>query len=388
MGIQGLKKLISDNAPGAFRDHQLESYFGRKVAIDASMHIYQFMAVVGRQGDQQLTDENGEVTSHLQGMMHRTTRLLEAGIKPVYVFDGKPPEMKSGELTKRSEARKDADQKLKEAKEAGDMVAVEKFSKRTMRVTKEHNEECKRLLRLMGVPILEAPCEAEAQCAELCKAGKVFTVATEDMDCLTFGTTRQSRHMMAPASQKKEIQEFVVEKVLEGMNVTMDQFIDICILCGCDYTSSIRGIGPKRALQLIREHGSLEKVIDQLDKKKYTVPEPFPYKEARELFKNPEVIPADQVPPFKWTNPDEEGLIAFMVDEKSFNLERIQAVIKKIKASKTKSQQGRLESFFGAVQYRSNTAKKQQDTKSKGLNPFGKSTGVTKKKKSSGIRLG
>jgi len=269
MGIKGLKKLIADHAPSAFRDHALESYFGRRIAVDASMHIYQFMAVVGRQGDQLLTNDAGEVTSHLLGMMYRTARLLESGVKPVYVFDGKPPQMKSDELAKRGAARHSANQQLKEAKERGDAEAIEKFSKRTIRVTREHNEECKRLLRLMGVPILEAPCEAEAQCAELCKGGKVYSVATEDMDCLTFGSTRQSRNMMAPQSQKKDIQEFDVAKVLEGLEVTMEQFVDICILCGCDYCGTIRGIGPKKSLDLIKKHGSIEKVIEALDTTKY-----------------------------------------------------------------------------------------------------------------------
>jgi len=383
-----LKKLISDNAPGSFRKHALESYFGRKVAVDASMHMYQFMAVVGRQGDQLLTDENGEVTSHLQGMMHRTARLLDAGIKPVYVFDGKPPEMKLGELTKRKASRQQAEQEVKAAKERGDDAAVEKMAKRTIRVTREQNEECKKLLRLMGVPILEAPCEAEAQCAELCKGGKVYTVATEDMDCLTFATTKQSRNMMAPASQKKEIEEFDVAKVIEGLEVSMDQFIDICILCGCDYCGSIKGIGPKRSLELIRKHGSIENVVTQLDPKKYTIPEPFPYKEARALFKQPDVIPAAEVPQFVWKAPDEEGMIQFMVTEKGFNEDRVKSVIKKVKESKKKSTQGRLESFFGAVQYRpaAKAVKKETKPKQKG-GLFGKSTGVTKKK-SSGIRLG
>ena len=358
----------------------MESYFGRKIAIDASMHIYQFMAVVGRQGDQLLTNDAGEVTSHLLGMLYRTSRLLEAGIKPVYVFDGKPPAMKGEELSRRSAARDSANQQLKEAKERGDAQAIEKFSKRTMRVTKEHNEECKRLLRLMGVPVIDAPCEAEAQCAELCKNGKVYSVATEDMDCLTFGTTKQSRNMMAPKSQKKDIQEFDVQKVIEGLEVSMDQFIDICILCGCDYCGSIRGIGPKKSLELIKKHGSIEKVIEALDKTKYTIPEPFPYDQARTLFKQPEVTPADQLPAFSWKSPDEEGLIAFLVQEKGFGQDRVESVIKKIKASRGKSTQGRLESFFGPVKYRAAEKKiAAKVSKSKQKGRHGKSIGIAKK---------
>lgn len=79
MGIHGLTKLLGDNAPKCIKEQNFNNYFGRKIAVDASMHIYQFLAVVGRQGDQLLSNEAGEVTSHLQGMFYRTARMLEAG---------------------------------------------------------------------------------------------------------------------------------------------------------------------------------------------------------------------------------------------------------------------------------------------------------------------
>ena len=155
MGIKGLTKLISEQAPDAMKESALESFVGRKVAFDASMHIYQFLAVVGRSGDQVLTNEAGEVTAHLQGLFHRTIRIVEAGIKPIFVFDGKPPELKSAEIAERREKREEADKALAAAKEAGDAAEVEKLSKRTIKVTKDQNEDCKKLLRLMGIPVLE-----------------------------------------------------------------------------------------------------------------------------------------------------------------------------------------------------------------------------------------
>ncbi|KAE9618890.1 Flap endonuclease 1 [Lupinus albus] len=172
MGIKGLTKLLADNAPKSMKENKFESYFGRKIAIDASMSIYQFLIVVGRSGTKMLTNEAGEVTSHLHGMLLRTIRLLEAGIKPVYVFDGMPPDLKKQELAKRYSKRAEATECLTEAIKAGNKEDIEKFSKRTVKVTKQHNEDCKRLLRLMGMPVVEAPSEAEAQCAALCKAGK------------------------------------------------------------------------------------------------------------------------------------------------------------------------------------------------------------------------
>ncbi|KAG6524010.1 hypothetical protein ZIOFF_013899 [Zingiber officinale] len=123
----------------------------------------------------------------------------------------------------------------------GDLEGIEKYSKRTVKVTKQHNEDCKRLLRLMGVPTIEAPCEAEAQCAALCKSDKVFAVASENMDTLTFRVPRFLHHLMDPSSKKISVMEFDVSKVLEELRLTMDQFIDLCTLSGCDYCDNIKG---------------------------------------------------------------------------------------------------------------------------------------------------
>ena len=166
------------------------------------MHLYQFMIAI-RNGDQTLSNELGESTAHLTGMFYRTIRMLEAGIKPVFVFEGKPPDMKGGELQKRREKRKEAEADLVKAKEEGHAENIEKFSKRTVRVTPQHNDECKKLLRLLGVPVIEAPGEAEAQCAELVKQGICYSAATEDMDCLTFGVTKLSRYVRWWKKKKK-----------------------------------------------------------------------------------------------------------------------------------------------------------------------------------------
>ncbi|CAI9101403.1 OLC1v1038718C1 [Oldenlandia corymbosa var. corymbosa] len=349
MGIKGLTKLLADNAPKSLKEQKFESYFGRKIAIDASMSIYQFLIVVGRSGTEMLTNEAGEVTSHLQGMFTRTIRLLEAGIKPVYVFDGKPPDLKRQELAKRYSKRADATEDLDEAIKAGNKEEIEKFSKRTVKVTKQHNDDCKKLLGLMGVPVIEAPSEAEAQCAALCKSGKVYAVASEDMDSLTFGAPRFLRHLMDPSSKKIPVMEIEVSKVLEELNLTMDQFIDLCILCGCDYCDSIRGIGGQTALKLIRQHGLIENILENINRERYQIPEDWPFSDARQLFKEPEVVTDDDQLDLKWTAPDEEGLINFLVKENGFNIDRVTKSIEKIKAAKNKSSQGRLESFFKPV---------------------------------------
>ncbi|KAF2324090.1 hypothetical protein GH714_006568 [Hevea brasiliensis] len=335
MGIKGLTKLLADNAPKAMKEQKFESYFGRKIAIDASMSIYQFLVriisrfilnliffgiyiylfgslsgisgrlfewlqiVVGRTGTEMLTNEAGEVTSHLQGMFTRTIRLLEAGIKPVY------------------SRRADANADLAQAVEAGNKEDIEKFSKRTVKVTKQHNEDCKRLLKLMGVPVVEAPSEAEAECAALCKSGKVYAVASEDMDSLTFGAPRFLRHLMDPSSRKIPVMEFEVSKVLGTVNWR------------------------QTALKLIRQHGSIENILENINKERYQIPEDWPYQEARRLFKEPVVLADEEEPEIKWTAPDEEGLITFLVNENGFNSDRVTKAIEKIKAAKNKSSQGR-----------------------------------------------
>ncbi|KAJ1556784.1 Elongation of fatty acids protein 2, partial [Cladochytrium tenue] len=201
----------------------IKACFGRKVAIDASMSIYQFLIAV-RQGDgQQLTDQSGEVTSHLMGILYRTIRMCENGIKPVYVFDGKPPQLKSNELKKRGIRREDAEKEAAKAEEAGDTEAFDKFSRRTVKVTKEQNDECKRLLKLMGIPYVEAPCEAEAQCAALAKSGKVYAAGSEDMDTMTFGSPILMRHLTFSEQKKLPVAVYDLNKVLAGLGMDMEQ---------------------------------------------------------------------------------------------------------------------------------------------------------------------
>jgi len=345
MGILGLSKLVADVAAHAIKENEIKNYFGRKVAIDASMSLYQFLIAVRQEGGAQLTNADGETTSHLMGFFYRTIRMVDNGIKPVYVFDGKPPTMKAGELEKRKEKRDEAQLALDKAKEEGNVEEIDKQSRRLVKVGKEHVEECKTLLKHMGIPFVEAPCEAEAQCAELVKGGKVYAAGTEDMDSLTFGTNILLRHLTFSEARKMPIKEFYLDKVLEGFEMDQDQFIDLCILLGCDYVDKIKGIGPKKAIELVKKHKSIEKVLENLDKSKYPPPENWNFSEARRLFKEPEVTPASEVD-LKWEKPDEDALVKFMCEEKGFQEERIRNGAKKLLKARQTSTQGRLDSFF------------------------------------------
>jgi len=201
----------------------------------------------------------------------------------------------------------------------------------------------------MGVPVIEAPGEAEAQCAALVKADKVYAVATEDMDALTFGALKLVRHMTAAATRKLPIVEVDLKKVLEGLSLEMSEFIDLCILCGCDYTTKVPGIGPFRALNLIKKHKSIKKALEKLDTDKHKIPSDFQPVEARELFEKPEIMDEKQLAELKleWKDPDEPGIIQFLVNEKGFNLERVKKGVERLKKAKGKGTQQRMESFFG-----------------------------------------
>ncbi|CAD7088043.1 unnamed protein product [Hermetia illucens] len=363
MGILGLSKLIADIAPFAIKEGDIKNFFGRKVAIDASMCLYQFLIAVRSDGAQ-LTTVDGETTSHLMGIFYRTIRLLENGIKPVYVFDGKPPDLKSGELAKRAERRDEAKKALEKATEAGDEAEMEKFNRRLVRVTKEHAAEAKELLKLMGVPFIESPCEAEAQCAAMVKSGKVYATATEDMDALTFGSSIMLRHLTFSEARKMPVKEYFYEKVLKGFELNEKEFIDLCILLGCDYCDSIKGIGPKRAVELINQYRNIETIIDNIDKSKYPIPEDWNYQVARELFVSPEITDPNEIE-LKWVEPDEEGIVKYLCGDRQFNEERIRNGVKKIMKSRSTSTQGRLDSFFKVL---STTPKRKPEDDKKNVN--------------------
>ncbi|KAF8968910.1 PIN domain-like protein [Flammula alnicola] len=426
MGIKGLTALLSQHAPNAIKEHDIKTLFGRKVAIDASMSIYQFLIAVRQKDGEMLQNDAGETTSHLMGFFYRTIRIVENGIKPAYIFDGKPPEMKKGVLSKRFERREEAKAEGEEAKETGTAEDLDRFSRRTVKVTREHNEECRRLLKLMGIPVVIAPSEAEAQCAELARGGKVYAAGSEDMDTLTFSAPILFRHLTFSEAKKQPISEINLQAALDGLDMNMSQFTDLCILLGCDYLEPIKGVGPKSALKLIKEFGTLGAVVkhlrekseskkaatiaaadsedenvpseadeptptsdieapdveeddedvredkpvpseETLKKKKatgkgkaastakgkakgkgkggVTVPDEWPWQDAKKIFEKPDVLPADDVE-LEWKNPDVEGLVQFLVTEKGFNEERVRKGAEKLQKFLNSKQQGRLDGFF------------------------------------------
>ncbi|ODV91176.1 hypothetical protein CANCADRAFT_57501 [Tortispora caseinolytica NRRL Y-17796] len=347
MGIKGLNRLISEHAPNAIKTGEMKQFAGRKVAIDASMSLYQFLINVRQQDGSQLTNEAGETTSHLVGLFSRTVRMVSNGLKPLYVFDGKPPVLKSQELGKRLAKRQEAEKAAEDATKEGKVEDYDKFARRTVKVTREQNEEAKELLRLMGIPYIEAPCEAEAQCAELARSGKVYAAASEDMDTLCFGAPVLLRHLTFSEQKKVPVTELFLDKALRGLDMDMDTFVDLCILLGCDYLDTIPGIGPVTALKLLREHKNLEGVIEHLksSSSKSKVPEDWPYQDARELFRNHDVMKGSECE-ISWKKPDVDGLIEFLVAKRGFSEDRVRSAAEKLAKGVSQGYQGRLDGFF------------------------------------------
>ncbi|EAZ51576.1 flap endonuclease 1 [Cryptosporidium parvum Iowa II] len=375
MGIKGLTKFLADNAPKSIQQQGIGSLLGKRVAIDASMWIYQFLAAI-REGSQwgNLTNSSGESTSHINGMLSRTTRLLEAGIKPVFVFDGAPPEMKKDELTKRDERREKALAELEKAQEIGDEELIKKQSVRTIHVTKKQVEDVKKLLGFLGMPCIDAPSEAEAQCAELCKDGLVYGVVTEDADSLTFGTPIQIKQLnfsessnkitdKSPSKQKNGMQIIKLSLILSELDINMDQFIDLCILSGCDYCGTIRGIGTSTAYKLLKKYHNIESILKNIDQTKNPIPGNFDFSKVRELFKNPLVSKNNQIKDLiKWSNPKYEELMEWLIKEQNFNEARVNSYCERIKKSKNKTSQTCLDGFFKTA---SNERKNTHETPSR-----------------------
>ena len=355
MGIKGLFPFISDAAPLAIKETKLEAMTGLTIAIDASMCLYQFLVAV-RQGEAQsnLSNASGEVTSHIQGFLSRTLKLLEAGIKPVYVFDGKPPELKLQTLAGRKEKKDEADSELARALASGDPEEIRKAAHRTARATPQMNADCQELLRLLGCPVILAPSEAEATCAALNKSGHVHAVATEDMDALTFGAVTMLKNLFDTESSrtqtKRPVFEIKLEALLAQLDVSMDVFIDFCILCGCDYCGTIRGVGPTTAFKLLKTHGSIEAATASLGAAKAVDLPPadqWRIDEVRLTFKQPEVVDPAAVT-LSWGTPDYAGLATFLVGRHSFNEARVAKVVERLKALSRSGQQMRIDSFFKA----------------------------------------
>lgn len=300
-------------------------------------------------------DRTGRVTSHLNGVFYRTVNLIEEGIIPVYVFDGKPPELKMEELEKRRKLKEEAEKKLSKAKELGKVEEIRKYSQMTSRLTKEMSEESRELLKRMGVPTVDAPSEGEAEAAFLNYRGLTYATASQDYDSLLFGAKRLIRNLTITGRRKLPNKDVYVEvkpeiieleELLRKLGLTREQLIDVAILIGTDYNpNGIKGIGPKTAYRLIKTYKSIERINKgELDPELIY----FDYNKIREAFLKPEV--AEPKGSLELGDPDVDKVVDMLVNEYDFNEERVRNALarleKAIKDLRSLSRQTGLDQWF------------------------------------------
>ncbi|MEM1525583.1 MAG: flap endonuclease-1 [Ignisphaera sp.] len=329
MGVN-LKDLI---APGCRQDIDDLRILARKaIALDAYNALYQFLAAIRQPDGTPLMDGKGNVTSHLSGLFYRTINLVENGIKPIYVFDGKPPEIKRQELEKRRVRKEKAAEMAAKAYSEGVIHEAAKYAVQAIHLTESMVKDAKRLLDSMGIPYVQALSEGEAQAAYLTKRGASWATGSQDYDSLLFGAPRLVRNLAITGKRKLPGKDVYVDvkpelieldKLLKALGITLDQLIDVAILIGTDYNpDGAEGIGPRTALQLIKTHGSLEKILRVLPNIKF--PED-PIK-IREYFLKPPVIDVDRL---EWREPDKNAIVQILVKEHDFSFDRVENALKR-----------------------------------------------------------
>ena len=203
MGIKGLTQLIKLHSPDAIETMNLHKLSGKKVAIDASLFMYKMLINVRKSDQSYFTSEQGKIVSHITGIFYKTTNYLAVNITPIYVFDGKPPENKGGVLKNRNDKVSNAKEALKN--ESLTEEQKNNLEKQTIRLTKQHVDDIKHFLDLMGVSYVHANGEAEAYASEMCRKGMVDYVATEDMETLAFGCPRMIRTCLDRSIRRSDV---------------------------------------------------------------------------------------------------------------------------------------------------------------------------------------
>ena len=326
------------------RPIKMEELTNQKVAIDGYNILYQFLSSIRQADGNLLTDSEGRVTSHLSGIFFKLANLVDNGIKPCIIFDGKPPKLKKRLLEERRLRKIKAEIEWEAAISAGDTETARTKAQQTTRLDKEMLIDSKKLLDLLGIPWFDAPSEGEAQVAYLLESKKVDYGASQDFDTILFGAKNFVRNLTLSNRRKLPKQnkwvavtpEIIdVDLSLSKLELTREQLVDVSILMGTDFNSGIDGIGPKRGVKLVRECGNAEKALEKLDKKIDNLDE------IRELFLNPSVEDFDPV----WGIPDSQGLENFLCNDYRFNRDRVMKAIDIYANSKSKARQYTLGDF-------------------------------------------
>lgn len=297
-----------------------ERLTGRMLAVDGYNAIYQFLATIRQRDGRPMSDAQGQTTSHLMGVLYRTTALLGQGVLPVWVFDGKPPDLKAGTLRSRFLAKERAETQWKEALAAGDLETARSKAAQTSRLTRPMVEETKRLLAALGVPAIQAPSEGEAQAAFMAARGEVWAAASEDYDSLLFGAPRLVRGLAARARAGAAPAAQVIDRaeLLTTLGISDEELLLVALLVGTDFNDGAKGYGPKRALKLAQQHLGWEATL------RTAGIDPAEVEPVAEIFRHPATEDTG-VPSFGPV--DEEGVERLLVDGHGFSSERVRAAI-------------------------------------------------------------
>jgi len=336
---------LSDVVPKQGR--KLEDFQGKVIAIDAYNALYQFLSSIRQPDGTPLKDKRGRITSHLSGLLYRTANLAEAGIRPVYVFDGKPPQLKRATLDERRERKVQAQADYEEALEKGDTARAFSKAQQTSHLSQDMAHEAKELLAALGIPWVQAPSEGEAQAAHMAKQGKVYAASSQDFDAILFGAPRLVRNLAVTGKRKLpgksvwvdvEPELVELEAVLKEVGLTREQLVDAGILVGTDFDPGVKGVGPKRAVKLMREKGNLLDVLVQLET---DIPEAD---QIRQIFLAPEVTDEYDVS-FKPVN--EARVLEILVKEHDFGEDRVKSTFPRYAKLSESMKQRSLDAFFG-----------------------------------------
>lgn len=320
----------------------------RVIGIDAFNTLYQFLSIIRGMDGSPLMDSKGRITSHLSGLLYRTANILENEIKPVFVFDGEPSKLKEKTREERKRIRTQAEEKYKEALKEGKLEEAKKYAQQAVKLSDEMIAEAKELLKLMGLPVVQAPSEGEAQAAVMASRGKIYACASQDYDALLFGAPTLVRNLAVTGKRKlpgRDVyidispEEISLEETLNSLGIDRKKLVWIAILIGTDFNEKFPGIGPKKALQLVKKYSSFEEIIKAAGHE----PE-FDYREIEAIFLEPKYSEDFRI---EFKEPDEDALKRFLCDEHNFSEERVSKAIEKIKAAlQQKGTQARLDAWF------------------------------------------
>ncbi|MEC4848155.1 MAG: flap endonuclease-1 [Nitrosarchaeum sp.] len=311
----------------------LESFSSKVIAIDAYNAIYQFLASIRGPDGLQLSDSEGRITSHLSGLLYRNINFLSLGIKPVYVFDGKPPSLKTAEIERRKQIKKDATIKYEKAIADGNLEDARKFAQQTTSMKDGMVKESKQILSYFGIPFIDAASEGEATAAHLTNTGQAYASASQDFDSILCGAKRLIRNFTNSGRRKipnrntyVEIEPEIIEtqKTLDSLEITREQIVDIGILIGTDFNpNGFDRIGPKTALKMIKQYSRLED-IPQIQEQLQTIE----YEKIRKIFLEPVVTDVNEI---VFRKVDYEGMTNYLVKERSFSEDRIQSSLNRLR---------------------------------------------------------